>query len=129
SIFAVARETMLNEVEQVIKGLDTPPAFAQAEVAMIALKNTVASQLASILQNMLRPGPAGETTTLGRELQEQIRSLRIKNSEGGEIVLNLDQPIRIMADSTPGVRGGNRLIISSTPDNVQALTAVVEMMD
>lgn len=129
SIFAVARETMLNEVEQVIKGLDTPPAFAQAEVAMIALKNTVASQLASILQNMLRPGPAGETTTLGRELQEQIRSLRIKNSEGGEVVLNLDQPIRIMADSTPGVRGGNRLIISSTPDNVQALTAVVEMMD
>ncbi|WP_446915945.1 hypothetical protein, partial [Klebsiella pneumoniae] len=45
SIFAVARETMLNEVEQVIKGLDTPAAFAEAEVAMIALKNTVAAQL------------------------------------------------------------------------------------
>ena len=129
SIFAVARETMLNEVEAVIKGLDTPPAFAEAEVVMIALKNTVASQLANILQNMLRPGAAGETTQQGRELQEQIRSLRIKNDDGREVVLDLQKPIRIMADSTPGVRGGNRLVISSTTDNLKALAAVVEMMD
>ncbi|HET6406929.1 MAG TPA: secretin N-terminal domain-containing protein, partial [Chthoniobacteraceae bacterium] len=129
SIFAVARETMLNEVEPVIKGLDTPPAFAQAEMAMIALKNTVASQLATILQSMLRPGAAGESTAEARELQEQIRSLRIRNEEGREVVLDLQKPIRIMADSTPGVRGGNRLIVSSTADNIQALTAVIEMMD
>jgi type II secretion system protein D len=129
AIFAVARETMLDEVEKVIKGLDLPPAFAEAQVAMIALKNTVASQLATILQNMLKPSAAGETTPQGRELQEQIKSLRIKNDEGREVVLNLQQPIRVMADSNPGVRGGNRLIISSTADNITALTAVVEMMD
>jgi len=34
-LFVVGRETMLNEVEGVIKGLDTPPAFAEAEVALI----------------------------------------------------------------------------------------------
>lgn len=128
-IFAVARESLLNEVEQVIKSLDTPPAFAQAEVALIALKNTVASQLATILQSMLRPGPAGETTTEGRELQEQIRSLRIQNDDGREVVLDLSKPIRIMADSTPGMRGGNRLVVSSTADNIQALSAVIGMMD
>lgn len=129
SIFAVGRETMLDEVEGVIKGLDTAPAFAQAEVLMIPLKNTVASQLATILQNMLRPGAAGETTTENRELQEQVRSLRVKNEQGQEVVLDLSKPIRVMADSAPGGRGGNRLILSSTADNLKALAAVVEMMD
>lgn len=128
-IFVVGRETMLNEMEQVIKGLDTPPAFAEAEVAMISLKRTVASQLATILQNMLKPGTTGETTAEGRELQEQVRSLRIKNDDGQEVVLDLSKPIRIMADGTPGARSANRLIISSTSDNIKALTTVVEMMD
>jgi type II secretion system protein D len=131
SIFAVARETMLSEVEQIVKGLDTPPAYPEAEVAMIALRNTVAAQLATVLQNMIRSGPAGDgtSTSLRRELLEQVRSLRIKNEDGREVVLDLERPIRIMADSTPGTRGGNRLLISSTPDNVKALSAIVEMMD
>src|SRR5262249_46060980 len=42
----------------------------------------------------------------------------------------LAKPIRIMGDPLAGGQGGgNRLILSSTPDNLKALAAVVEMMD
>jgi type II secretion system protein D len=128
-IFAVGRETVLNEVEQVIKGLDTAPAFSEAEVAIVPLKHTVAAQLATILQNMLKPAATGEATAEARELQEQVRSLRIKNDDGKEVVLDLLQPIKIMADGAAGTRSGNRLLISSTADNIKALSAVIEMMD
>ncbi|HTG44972.1 MAG TPA: secretin N-terminal domain-containing protein, partial [Verrucomicrobiae bacterium] len=128
-IFVVGRPTMLDEIERVIKGLDTPPAFAEAQVAMIALKHTVAAQLATILQSMLRPAATGETTAEARELQEQVRALRIKKEDGSEVVLDLSQPIKIMSDGAPGARNANRLIISSTSDNITALTSVIEMMD
>ncbi len=128
-IFAVGRETILNEVEQVIKGLDSAPAFPEAEVSIVPLKHTVAAQLATILQNMLKPASTGEATSEARELQEQVRSLRVKNDDGKEVVLDLLQPIKIMADGAAGTRSGNRLLISSTPDNIKALSAVIEMMD
>ncbi len=128
-IFVVGRETVLNEVEQVIKGLDTAPAFAEAEVALVALKHTVAAQLATILQNLLKPSATGEATSEARELQEQVRSLRIKNEDGKEVVLDLSKPIRVMADGAPGTRSANRLVLSSTAGNIKALTAIVEMMD
>jgi type II secretory pathway component GspD/PulD (secretin) len=128
-IFAVGRESVLNEVEQVIKGLDSPPAFAEAQVALIPLKHTVAAQLATILQNMLKPAATGEATAEARELQEQVRSLRIKNDDGTEVVLDLAQPIKIMADGPAGGHSANRLLISSTAENIKALSAVVEMMD
>lgn len=130
SFFIVARESMMKQVEDVIHSLDTPPAFAEAEVVMISLRHTAASQLATVLQNMLKPAATGEATTQGRELQEQIRSLRIRNDAGKEVVLDLAKPIKIMADSGAGsAKSGNRLIISSTADNLKALAAVVEMMD
>jgi len=129
SIFAVARSTMLDEVERVIKGLDTPPAFAEAEVALVPLENTAAAQLAVVLQNMLRPDSSGQSTPEGLSLQEQIRSLRIKDGNGREVLLDLSKPIKIMADALPGATGGNRLIISSTSDNVKALSAIAKMMD
>lgn len=129
SIFVIGREGAIAEVEKVIKGLDTPPAFADAEVAMISLKNTVAAQLATILQNMLKPGAAGETTAESRELQEQVRSLKIKNDDGHEVVLDLSKPIKIMSDGAPGSHNSNRLIVSSTPDNIKGISALVEMMD
>jgi type II secretion system protein D len=129
SIFAIGRESMLDEVQKVIKGLDTAPAFADAEVSIIPLKNAVASQLATMLQNMLKPAAANEATPEGRELQEQIRSLKIKNDDGKEVVLDLSKPIKVMADGAAGTHNGNRLILSSTAENIKALSAVVEMMD
>src|SRR5206468_329310 len=118
SIFAIGRETMLDEVQKVIKGLDTAPAFADAEVSIIPLKNVVATQLATMLQNMLKPAAANEATPEGRELQEQVRSLKIKNDDGKEVILDLSKPIKVMADGAAGTHNGNRLILSSTAENI-----------
>lgn len=128
SMFVIARDSMSAQVQEVVKSLDTPPAFAQAEVALIPVRNTTAAQLAATLQNMLKPGAAGEFTPEAIELQQQVRSLKIQQENGQPVVLDLTKPIKIQADPA-GARSANRLIISSTAENVQALTAIAEMMD
>ncbi len=58
-----------------------------------------------------------------------MRKLRIKNDAGEEVVLDLTKPIKILPDPQTTGTGGNRLILTSTPDNLKALQAVVTMMD
>ena len=125
----VARDAVLKQVESMIRSLDTPAQYSEAEVLVVSLKKSSASQLATVLQNMLKPGAQGEATPDARELQEQVRRLRVKDDQGQEVLLDLAKPIRIMSDPMTGGQGGNRLILSSTPDNLKALAAVVEMMD
>lgn len=129
-LLVVARDAVMKQVEAMIHSLDTPSAYEEAEVLVVALKKANATQLAAVLQSMLKPGAQGETTVEARELQEQVRRLKIRNEEGKEVVLDLTKPIRIMGDPLAGGQGGgNRLILSSTTDNLKALAAVVEMMD
>ena len=56
---------------------------------------------------MLKPGAQGEATPKARELQEQVRRLKIKNDAGQEVSLDLEKPIRIMGDPV-GRRPGRR---------------------
>jgi len=124
----IARDTMATQVEKIIQSLDKPAANVEAEVRIVPLKKASAVQLAAVLQGMLRPGP-GVDTVEARELQEQIRRLKIRNDKGEAVELDLTKPIRIATDPASGGPGGNRLLITSTPDNLQALTAVIELMD
>ncbi len=128
-IMVVARENILNQVEKMITSLDTPSSYAESEVLLVPLKQASAPQLASILQTMLKPGNQGDYTPEARELQDQVRRLKIRNEDGKSVLLDLTKPINIMADPSQGSNGGNRLILASTPDNLAALQAVVKMMD
>jgi type II secretory pathway component GspD/PulD (secretin) len=86
--------------------------------------------LAVILQNLLKPGAQGEITPEARELQEQVRRLKVQNHQGQSVLLDLTKPIKIMADPVAsGARAGNRLILTSTSDNLKAMAAVITMMD
>jgi type II secretion system protein D len=129
SLLVVAQEGALNQLENIIHSLDTPAPYSEAEVLVVALKKTAAAQLATVLQNMLKPGTAGEATAEARELQEQVRRLKIQDDQGKSILLDLSKPIKVMADPVSSGVGGNRLILSSTAENLKALAAVVEMMD
>lgn len=129
AILVIARATTLAQVEKMIQSLDAPSAYVEAGVMVVSLKKANASQLAAVLQNMLRPGAQGEWTSEARELQEHIRRLKVQNDRGEEVLLDLTKPIKIAADPVSGAGGGNRLILTSTPDNLKALTAVVAMMD
>ncbi|MBN2508403.1 MAG: hypothetical protein JXQ71_17125 [Verrucomicrobia bacterium] len=143
-LLLVARPNVLERIEQMVRALDVPSEFAEAEVLVVSLKRARAPQLAGILQAMLRPGAQNELTPEARELQEQVRRLKIKNDAGQEVVLDLSKPIKILADPQTGAgaatgpaaaaagagsAGGNRLILTSTADNLKALRAVIEMMD
>ena len=130
ALFVVARNTVLDQIESMIQKLDTAANYAEAEVAVIPLKNGNAAQLASVLQALLRPGTQAEVTPEARELQEQVRRLKVRNGQDEPVTLDLTRPIKIMADPLQGAQGaGNRVILVSTPDNLRALSAVVAMMD
>ena len=125
----IARDSMATQVEKIIQSLDKPTSNVEAEVEIVPLKKASAVQMAAVLQNMLRPGPAGETTVENRELQEHVRRLKVRNEKGDSVVLDLAKPIKISTDPVAGGGGGNRLVLTSTPDNLKALKAIVEQMD
>ena len=125
-LLIVAREAVILQVEKMIQSLDKPAPYVEAEVMVFALKKANAAALALVLQNMIRPGAQGTQSPEARELQEQIRRLRVLGDNGEAVTLDLTKPIKIAAD---GVGGGNRLLLTSTPDNLKALAAVVELMD
>ena len=128
-IIVFARASAADQVEKIVHSLDKPSANVEAEVRILPLKHASAPQLASVLQGMVKPGPAGESTAEGLELQEQIRRLKILDDDGNYLLLDLTRPIKISPDPAAGPTGGNRLLVTSTPENVRALAAVVELMD
>ena len=125
-LLVVAREAVILQVEKMIQSLDKPSPYVEAEVMVFALKKANATALSLVLQNMIRPGVLGTQTPESRELQEQIRRLRVLGDNGEAVTLDLTKPIKIAAD---GIGGGNRLMLTSTPDNLKALAAVVELLD
>jgi len=124
-LLVVAREPLIARVEAMIKTLDTPSDDAEAEVRVFTLKQSAAPSVATTLQNLLRPGAAGEAGSEARELQEQVRRLNIRGDSGEPLALDLQRPIQVTADPSDG----NRLLITSTPKNLEALAKVVEMLD
>ncbi|HZO56709.1 MAG TPA: secretin N-terminal domain-containing protein, partial [Bryobacteraceae bacterium] len=130
SLLVIAQAGTLEQLEKIIRSFDTPSPYAEAEVLVVTLKQANAPQLASILQSMLRPAPPNQASQEARQLQEQVRRLKVRDEKGNTVLLDLSKPIRVMADPLQGGQGGgNRLILSSTADNLKALGAVVGMMD
>ena len=125
SLLVIAREPMIAQVEEMVRSLDAPSSNADAEVRIFTLKNSSATQITAVLQGLLRPGLAGETTPEARELQEQVRRLSVRGVKGEVASLDLNQPIKI----TPDPSGGNRLLITSTAKNLDALAQVVDLLD
>jgi len=129
SIIVTARGPVFDQVGKIIESLDKPPAHVKAEVLIVPLKKADAAQLADVLNEMLRPDAGGQVTPEARALQEQVRRLRVRSTAREDIPeLDLNQPIKIDADPAKP-QGSNALVITSTPDNLKALRAIVEVLD
>jgi type II secretion system protein D len=131
SIIVTARAPMFEQIEKIVKTLDIKPAYAENEVLIVPLKKADATRLAAVLNEMLQPSTAAQATPEARALQEQVRLLRV-SSAGGEQVpeLDLTKPIKITADpNVAGQQGSNALVITSTPDNLKAMKAIVGILD
>jgi len=132
SLVVTGREKAFAEIEKILHGIDVEPATDTTEVKVIPLLKADARALADVLNEMLRPSAAGQVTPEARVLQEQVRRLRVSGPGGGDEIpeLDLNKPIKISSDpSGGGGAGSNSIIISSTPENVKALAAIVAMMD
>ena len=127
SVVVLARPDMFDQISEIIKRIDVPPAFAEAEVEIIELRKANAENLAQIIQRMLRPDASqGGLTDEAETLIEQVQKLNITNGEGQPVQLDLTQPIKIFGESGDGV---NRVLLTSTAENMIALKELVKIMD
>jgi len=131
SLIVTARETMFEQIGEIIGRLDKPSKFAKTEVLIIPLKKADATRLAEVLNEMLRPSGTALVTPEARALQQQIKILKVRGGLKDEAPeLDLTQPIKISADAaTPSAQGSNSLLITSTPDNLKAMKVIVSMLD
>ena len=127
SVVVLARPDMFDQISKIIERIDVPAAFAEADVEIIELRKANAENLAEIVQTMIRADASkGGLTEEAQNLVEQIQKLNLTNNEGQPVQLDLTQPIKIFGESSDGI---NRLIVTSTPDNMIALKAFVSLMD
>ena len=127
SVVVLARPDMFDQISEIIERIDIPPAFAEADVEIIELRKANAENLAQIVQTMIRSDASeGGLTEEAQNLVEQIQKLNLTNNEGQSIQLDLTKPIKIFGESSDRI---NRLIVTSTPDNMVALKAFVSLMD
>lgn len=125
SLIVRGPENVVGEVKALIEKLDRVPPMGEAVMTIVPLKNASAAKLAPIIQAMLKRDAKGAVTPAASALQEQIRRMKIVGKDGKPISeLDLDKPLNVLAEE-----GINALIISSTQNNVTALTAVLEVLD
>ena len=126
SVVVVARPEMFEKIGEVIERIDVPPEFAEADVLILELRKSNAETLSVILQDMMRPDSKGNLTDEAQAMVEQVQKLNITNSDGQLVQLDLTKPIKVFGESGDSI---NRLIITSTADNMVALQELVRMMD
>jgi type II secretion system protein D len=128
ALIITAKEGLFDQIARLVETLDKAPAYAQADVLIIPLRRADATQLARVLQDMLRPD-GNQITAEARALQEQVRLLQVRSTMKETLPpLDLTKPIKIDADPARP-QGTNSLILSSTPKNLDALAAIVDVLD
>ena len=126
SVVVVARPEMYEKIEEVIERIDVPPEFAEADVLIINLRKANAESLSEIIRDMMRPDAKGYLTEEAQAMVEQVQKLNISNADGQVVQLDLTKPIKVFGESGDAV---NRVIITSTTDNMVALRELVRVMD
>ena len=131
SLIVTGKTNSIDEVARMIALLDVAPAYESAQILIVQLKRSDATRMATVLNSMLRPADAAVVTAEARALQEHVRLLKVMDDKGErQIELDLTKPIKITADPLQaGDTGGNQLLLSSTPDNLKSLAALIELMD
>lgn len=124
AIAVVASAPDLAAIQSVIETLDEGALARGLAVRVVRLELADAAQTVAIVEQMMAQSP---TTGAGAApaMAEQIRRLSFFESAGEEPVsIDLASPIQLLAD-----RGTNSVIVSSSPENLDALERVFEQLD
>jgi type II secretion system protein D len=139
AIIVVANPVDRETIVGLLKAIDSEPALAESHTQVIRLKHARAAALAQILNQVLRPADQQAETPLARAMKEQVRRLNVSSkpagpeesggsggsgADGASFVLELAVPIRVIPDTSL-----NALVISSTKDNIAALSELISMFD
>ncbi|MGQ9770557.1 MAG: secretin N-terminal domain-containing protein [Thermogutta sp.] len=138
SIIIKASRRDLLEVEQLIAKLDTPTTEAINEIKVFKLKNSLASELAPILQQAISAQAAGAlrqtvtgqvTVQAAAQTQQEIRSTRLRfvtvDTEGKQLLESgIMTDVRITADTR-----ANALVVAAPADSMPLIEALIAELD
>ena len=137
SVLIIGTPKDLDEIQKLLKTVDVELTAAQkqaggfvtADAIVIQLKNGTAEDIAKVLNDMIKAeqdaatqGGGGGQKTVGKPF---VKKIRLRLAGGEELPeLNLERPIKLVPE-----KGTNSLIIFSSKENNEALTAIVNLFD
>jgi len=138
SVVVKASPRDMLEIEQLIAKLDTPTAEAVNEIKVFTLKNSLASELAPILQQAISAQAAGAlrqtatgqlTVQAGAQAQQEIRSTRLRfvtvDTEGKRLLESgIMTDVRITADTR-----ANALVVAAPAESMPLIEALINELD
>jgi len=133
SVMIVGTPADVEEIEELIKTVDVEltaeekaRSFVTADVVLIQLKNGSAEDVAKVLTDLIKEQQENARKADPAKPGEPfVKVLRLRLEDGRELPpLNLEHPIRILPE-----KGTNSLIIFSSQENNQALSAIVGVFD
>lgn len=126
SLLISAPKADIDQIRKLIEIIDVEPtveAGGVVKLAIFPLEKAVASDLADVLEEMLRA-----EGSQAKAMEEQIRRLQtvIKTKQGDRELtpLNLEKPIRIIPDP-----GTNSLIVASIESNLEPIGEIIRLLD
>jgi type II secretion system protein D len=137
SLIVEASPRDMAEVSELVAQLDTSHAEAQSEIRVFKLKNTLATELATILQNAITGqaygvravGQVGVAAAAQQQQQQERKSAVLRfvtiNEKGRRTVSS-----GILTDAviTADARS-NSLLVTASPDSMPLIAALIEELD
>ena len=129
SLFVVARDTMMDKLEEIISKLDVDTDTTEMQVKIYPLKYISGNQMGTLLQGVFSGANRG-ASRWGRAPQggsNTVRILKFKDESGEEIRLDMSKPVMVISD--PSAAGINRLIVGVPKTNLTAVDELVRQLD
>jgi type II secretion system protein D len=135
SVLIIGTPKDLDEIQKLLNTIDVELTAAQkqgsyvtADAIVIQLKNGSADDIAKVLNDMIKAEQEAATQGGGQQKavgKPFVKKIRLRLASGEEMPeLNLERPIKLVPE-----KGTNSLIIFSSKENNEALTAIVELFD
>lgn len=133
SVLVIGTPKDVQDIQRLIETIDVEltaederGSFVSADVVLIQLRNGTADDVAKVLTGMIEEQQKNAVQAAAEKgAAPFVKLLRLRLADGRELPpLDLERPIKVLPE-----KGTNSLIIFSTKQNNEALTAIVEVFD
>jgi type II secretion system protein D len=126
AVAVLAGSADLDRVGALIRLLDASGVEPTLSLAVVPLKTGEAERVVALLEQLIRPASADGKTEPAAALAEQVRRLSLIEGvfDRKGVSLDLSTPIKLLGDGQ-----SNAVIIASSEENVQAIEAIIPLLD